>query len=302
MISDIDGVIAATYTVKVDVGGYIAGFGLTNDGVTSAFGIRADRFWIAPPLGAAGDDIGLVPFIVDGGDVLINNAFIDTAYIETLVASQITADYINAMTLTAVKIAGGEIIIGNDFSVNTAGLMYSKNGYIESATAKSLVIRDAYNNVILSADGLNGGFIKNLTVDTLKIANNSVTASSSFIVPTMNIAGGGTGAAQASAITGHAAAGAAEVIVHMIALCVRRSGGGAADTVYVTGSVYNGSSWVSKSITVGMPDDQGSYHAIPFVISISVPLNGSITCKLQGNSAGEDWDVSGWGSVHSARK
>jgi hypothetical protein len=48
-----DGVIEAKYTVKVDVGGHVAGYGLianANDGATvSEFGIRADQFFLAPP-------------------------------------------------------------------------------------------------------------------------------------------------------------------------------------------------------------------------------------------------------------
>ena len=48
-----DGVIEAKYTVKVDVGGHVAGYGLianANNGATvSEFGIRADQFFLAPP-------------------------------------------------------------------------------------------------------------------------------------------------------------------------------------------------------------------------------------------------------------
>lgn len=48
-----DGVIEAKYTVKVDVGGHVAGYGLianANDGaIVSEFGIRADQFFLAPP-------------------------------------------------------------------------------------------------------------------------------------------------------------------------------------------------------------------------------------------------------------
>ena len=48
-----DDVIEAKYTVKVDVGGHVAGYGLianANNGATvSEFGIRADQFFLAPP-------------------------------------------------------------------------------------------------------------------------------------------------------------------------------------------------------------------------------------------------------------
>ena len=45
--------VQGKYTVKIDVGGHVSGYGLiseANSGATaSAFGIRADRFWLAPP-------------------------------------------------------------------------------------------------------------------------------------------------------------------------------------------------------------------------------------------------------------
>lgn len=53
-----DGGLRAQYTVKIDAGGHIAGFGLAvedpkDENPTSAFGVRADRFWVAPPTTAS---------------------------------------------------------------------------------------------------------------------------------------------------------------------------------------------------------------------------------------------------------
>lgn len=59
--SSING-INLQYTVKLDSGGKISGFGMMNDGATSAFDIRADRFSISPP--ANGVDNGKSPFMV----------------------------------------------------------------------------------------------------------------------------------------------------------------------------------------------------------------------------------------------
>lgn len=48
-----DGEINAMYSVKVDVGNHVAGFGLLGSGnnapPTFEFGVRADSFWLAPP-------------------------------------------------------------------------------------------------------------------------------------------------------------------------------------------------------------------------------------------------------------
>lgn len=61
--SSIDG-INLQYTVKLDSGGKISGFGLMNDGATSAFDIRADRFSISAPIGKPNDVNGTSPFMV----------------------------------------------------------------------------------------------------------------------------------------------------------------------------------------------------------------------------------------------
>lgn len=68
-VQDSTGPLYAQYTLKVDTNGWVSGFGLANtqqtDGtVVSDFGIRADRFWLAPPVNpgnaAGGPGIALV--------------------------------------------------------------------------------------------------------------------------------------------------------------------------------------------------------------------------------------------------
>ena len=61
--SSIDG-IKLQYTVKLDSGGKVSGFGLMNDGATSAFDIRADRFSISAPSDKPNDVSGTSPFMV----------------------------------------------------------------------------------------------------------------------------------------------------------------------------------------------------------------------------------------------
>ena len=61
--SSIDG-INLQYTVKLDSGGKISGFGLMNDGATSAFDVRADRFSISAPSDNPNDVNGTSPFMV----------------------------------------------------------------------------------------------------------------------------------------------------------------------------------------------------------------------------------------------
>lgn len=64
--------LAAQYTLRLNVNGYISGFGAYNNGTTSDFAVLADRFWIASP-----DSTGKIkPFIVTGGKVYMDTAII----------------------------------------------------------------------------------------------------------------------------------------------------------------------------------------------------------------------------------
>lgn len=123
------GDLFAQYTVKIDSAGFVTGYGLASTAVdgtpTSEFAVRADRFWIAPPVnfsqestptgtatgqlwykpstgvtktwdGATWQSFNTsLPFIVQttpttvDGVVVPAGVYIDTAYIKTLNASKI---------------------------------------------------------------------------------------------------------------------------------------------------------------------------------------------------------------------
>lgn len=139
----------ASYTLRIDTGNAVHGFGLAVDGTTnrSDFIIRADRFAIAAPQqydvnGKPIVQTAAFPFIVDVTDinnpkVLIKNAYISNAYIESLIAGKVNADYINAMNLSAVTISGGTITIGNNFSVDAYGTMTCANGVFKGTAQSS---------------------------------------------------------------------------------------------------------------------------------------------------------------------
>ena len=141
--------VNAAYTLRIDSGGSVSGFGLMVDGATnrSQFIIRADQFAIAAPQaydvnGAPIVQTAAFPFIVDVTNVndpkvLIKNAYISTAYIETLIAGKVNADYVNAMSLNAIKITGGQITIGNNFSVDVYGNMTCANAFFKGTAQSS---------------------------------------------------------------------------------------------------------------------------------------------------------------------
>lgn len=66
------GQLSAQYTLRLDVNGYISGFGAYNNGTTSQFAILADTFWIASP-GSTGK---VKPFILYNGVAYLDSAVI----------------------------------------------------------------------------------------------------------------------------------------------------------------------------------------------------------------------------------
>jgi hypothetical protein len=99
------GALKTQYSVKLDVSGYVAGFGLYNDGAgASGFLINADKFAIGKP-GAT----TLIPFYVDTGTntTFINNASIKNGSITSALIgdAQITTAKIGDAQITTAKIA-----------------------------------------------------------------------------------------------------------------------------------------------------------------------------------------------------
>lgn len=110
----------AQYSVKVQDGDKVAGFGLASStGLGSRFYIRADRFAIADPSGVSDANDPRVPFIVQNGTVyikraMIEDASIDSAKIASLDAGKVTfgqmsGDRINVNTLYADRIVSNSI-------------------------------------------------------------------------------------------------------------------------------------------------------------------------------------------------
>ncbi|WAK44630.1 tail-related protein [Alteromonas phage vB_AmeP_PT11-V19] len=129
----------------------------------TGFHVAADTFSVHNP--ANGEEI--FPLIIDQqGNVLINHAVIDTAVISDLVAETIVTNSLFAgEEIVSPVIKGGEISINDKFIVNDDGSM----------TGRDVTLYDESGNVMLDADGVSGTYIKDLSVDTLKIKANAIT-------------------------------------------------------------------------------------------------------------------------------
>lgn len=155
----VDG-IKGEYTLKLDVGNKVAGFGLVNNvGQPSAFDIRADMFSVSAPVGKPNDVNGTSPFMV-----LTNPQVIDGV---TVPAGTYMRDfYAPKGSIDTLQVADGAITTAKigSLQVDTAQIA---NGAIETAK------------------------IANLAVDTLQIKGQAVTVSGLYFaeqLDTFNIA------------------------------------------------------------------------------------------------------------------
>jgi hypothetical protein len=151
----------ARWGVKTDVNGKRGGVAFNNDGEMTSFLIDADTFAITD------GNTELAPFVVKDGQVVMKKALIDHADIFTLIADNVTAKTIDAtVSLTSPVIDGGSIsgttldisgTEGKSMSVNAQGFLEA-----EGAEFKSITIKDATGDVIMSSSGLADTYIETL--------------------------------------------------------------------------------------------------------------------------------------------
>lgn len=131
----------SSYTVKIDSGNAVSGFGImTSEDGRSDFIIRSDRFAIAAPqqydqTGKPVISDAAFPFVVDVSNPLdpksfIKNAYIDKAFIESLVTGSLVSDVITGQLISGAHIRGGDMAIGNNFNVDSAGSLTALNAFI----------------------------------------------------------------------------------------------------------------------------------------------------------------------------
>lgn len=165
------GELYAQYTVKLDVGGKVSGFGLASTGPTgagSSFAIRADRFYIAPPASGAGDATAdIIPFVVQAtattingvsvpAGVYVNDLFVKNGTITNLKIANEAVDNskianLSASKLTAGTIAVGQYIQGTGYTPGMSSWRINGDG---SAEFNQVVVR----GTIFASQGAIGGW------------------------------------------------------------------------------------------------------------------------------------------------
>ena len=199
VVGDAETGLSSQYSVKLDSNGYVSGFGLSNTSntatPTSAFIVTADKFAVVHPNVAgnatntpANSENSLVPFTVVTAEQTINGqivppgvymdgAFIKNGTITTAHIGDATIDNAHITeTIDASKIVSGEIdtsLINLDDSSIT-----SVDGTIQIASL-----------------GVTTAHISDLSVDTVKIADQAVT------IPTSSYTSGTTSEITTSFVT-----------------------------------------------------------------------------------------------------
>ena len=168
------GDLFAQYTIKVDLNGYVAGYGIAataiNGTPSSTFAVRADSFYIASPSGPG--IAPAFPFIVQTSagpwgvagvymrDAFIANASITAARIADLAVDNAKIANLSASKLTAGAIAVGEHIQSAGYVADSLGWRIDGNG---TARFNEVIVRgtvsggqSAYNQGVgfwLGSDG-----------------------------------------------------------------------------------------------------------------------------------------------------
>lgn len=158
------GGLSAQYTVKLDLNGYVSGFGLaTTDsegGPSSEFIVRADRFAVASPSGGSAP---VVPFIVEGDLVSIDGAQIAKASIGSASIAALAADKLTAGTIGAddIHLGGPEFALSassKSISVSQGSIVRAKLGGLGGGEF-GLNLYDAGGSLIFGSGGFASGAV-----------------------------------------------------------------------------------------------------------------------------------------------
>ena len=173
--------LSAQWTVKTDVNGYVAGFGLAstanNSTPSSDFAVRADRFYIANPTGPG--IVPAMPFVVQTTPTTINGVavpvgvYIDRAMIAngTIGSAQIGVGVIDTAkiadaAITTAKIGFAQVGTAQitDASISTAK--------IQQLAVQSAQIADgAITNAKIGTAAINTANIQDGAITSAKIGN-----------------------------------------------------------------------------------------------------------------------------------
>jgi len=136
--------LSAQYTVKLDVNGYVAGFGLWNQGGSAQFTILADRFALVTP-----GKNPVVPFVADA-----NGVYMDTAYIRNLTVDRITGGNINSQW--NLINTSGRIVLDTGTHMKVLGVGFGANADLIEWFGPKMAINECTKFNAITYVGTNG--------------------------------------------------------------------------------------------------------------------------------------------------
>lgn len=334
---NLDGEYTKQWGVQTQVDELQHGVGFIDDNGTTTFMVSADNFAVFNPVDGEWEAI----FGVTDGRVVIKEAVIGDAFLNTL-AVQFSAVFENEVLvngeLTAWKLKGAQITGNALWMVNgNHSLAIEPDDYlafwfgeavyynVETDTdlralgnakfaitnqgevlARGMMLYDNDNNLLMDVDGLDGTYIKNLTVDTLKIKNNAVTVKSYSETDPVNVSKGGSAEMWSASHYHDGEVVKGNLLVDVVIEAIRTTTGGAPDQITFTVEVFESNFYqtvlASKSVTVGQPENGGISFFTPVTIFIPELSEESVRVKVTGVSAGEAHTISMSTVVQSAKR
>jgi hypothetical protein len=171
-----DGFLFAQYTVKLDVNGYVSGYGLastaTNAAPTSIFGVRADSFYIASPSGPGISPA--MPFIVQttattdpAGVTIPPGVYMETAFMKNFVATRgqiglLAVDDARVSDLSVAKLTAGSLSVGQfirstSYVAGTSGWAINADG---SSEFSNVTVRGNVTGSTITGSTITGSTIR----------------------------------------------------------------------------------------------------------------------------------------------
>lgn len=153
--------LSASWVLKTDVNGRVAGIGLANDGNTSSFQILSDQFAVLDPDDPATVVIGTLNgvAVINGaymGEATIKSAAIQSMSVEKLIGN--TADFVQANitngSITIAKIA--QEIYSSGYSSSSPGWYLNKNGTFILRGAGGQIIMSTFGGIDIDASDVSG--------------------------------------------------------------------------------------------------------------------------------------------------
>lgn len=293
---DTEGKFTGQWGVKQNVGDlqYGVGFVSTTDengNVVTGFHVAAHRFSIHNPANGT----AVIPFVVDGnGKVLIKETVIDIAKITTLIAEEIITEKLFATKeIHSPRVIGGSLE-GTSININSGKFSVNSDGFMR---ARDALIENKDGEVILSSvSGLDGTYIENLTVDTLKIKKNAVTVQSFSETDTVDVPRGGSGVLWSTSHPHDGRHARGSIMLNILIEAIRTTGGGADDQITFTIEVFETSFYTvlqtHPPVTVGWPENAHTSFFTPVIMYIPDVTQDAVRVKVSAVSAGEAHTIS----------